>query len=150
MKPPSVKMFCIFTRKDTLPKQCVFPIKCYYIIVRIRLHKWILCLVKHSLRLVEADLIYINTDVFEYFVKSLSIMTECYSTMMRVVAFDQYMTVETTHLWDCEDTDRTKGTSCNRKNFTVCDVSTKFCISSTLQTEESDVSRYNVSLESSV
>ena len=68
MKPPSVKMFCIFTRKDTLPKQCVFPIKCYYIIVRIRLHKWILCLVEHSFWLVKADFVNIYTNVFEYFV----------------------------------------------------------------------------------
>ena len=106
MKPPSVKMFCIFTRKDTLPKQCVFPIKCYYIIVRIRLHKWILCLVKHSLRLVEADLIYINTDVFEYFVQSLAEVSESNSTVVRIVLLHENVAVKSAHFVDSENTDR--------------------------------------------
>ena len=77
-------------------------------------------------------------------------MSECYCSVMWVSSLDQYMTVETSHFRNSEYTDRTKGFRCNRKNFTMCNISTKFVISCALQTIECDISRYDISFKSSV
>ena len=69
---------------------------------------------------------------------------------MREVLLDQYMAIEASHLRNSEDTDGTETTCSNRKNFTVCNVSTKVSICCTLKTEEGDISRNDVSFESSV
>ena len=77
-------------------------------------------------------------------------MSECNCSVMWISSLDQYMTVETSHFRDCKYTNRTKGFCCNRKNFTVCNISAEFVVSSALQTIESDISRNNVSFKSSV
>ena len=114
------------------------------------LSPWIFCWVSYACRLVVSDLFNRNTDVFEYFKQSFSIMSECNRSVMWISSLDQYMTVETSHFRDCKYTDRTKGFCCNRKNFTVCNISAEFVVSSALQTIESDISRNNISFKSSV
>ena len=63
---------------------------------------------------------------------------------------DRYVTIETSHFRNSEYTNCSKGTSCNRKNLAVCNVSTKLVISCALQTIECDISRFDISLQSSV
>ena len=70
--------------------------------------KWIFCLIQHSCRLVKADLLYIYTDVLKYLIQALSKVTESNSSVMWEALFDQHMTVETSHLWNCKDADGTK------------------------------------------
>ena len=77
-------------------------------------------------------------------------MSECYCAMMRESSLDKYVTIETSHFRNSEYTNCSKGTSCNRKNLAVCNVSTKFVISCALQTIECDISRFDISLQSSV
>ena len=68
-------------------------------------------------------------------------MSECNRTVMREVLFDQYMTIESAHFRNCEDSDCSEGTCCYRKNLALCDVSAQFCVRCALQTIEGDVSR---------
>ena len=77
-------------------------------------------------------------------------MSERYCTMMRESSLDQHVTVKTSHFRNCEYTNGSEGTCCNRKNFTVCDVCTKFVVRGTLQTVECDISWFDISLKSSV
>ena len=63
----------------------------------------ILCRVGQVLRLVIRDILY--TQVLEHFKESLAVMTESYCTMVRITFLDQYMTIETSHFMDSEDTD---------------------------------------------
>ena len=58
--------------------------------------------------------------------------------------------VEAAHLRNCEDTNCSEGTCSNRKNFSVCDVSTNLCVGCALQTEECDIARNDVTFQSSV
>ena len=77
-------------------------------------------------------------------------MSECYSTVMRESSLDQHMTIETSHLRNCEYTDSSEGTCCNRKNLAVCDICAKLVVRCTLQTVECDVARFDIALKSSV
>ena len=74
-------------------------------------------------------------------------MSECYCAVMRIVFLYQYVTVESAHLRNSEDTDASEGTCCYRKNLALCDVSAQFCVRCALQTIEGDVSRNDISLE---
>ena len=69
---------------------------------------------------------------------------------MWIAFFDQLMTIESSHLRNREDTDATEGTGSNRKYFTVCHISAQFSVSRTLQTEECDISRYDISFQCSL
>ena len=53
-------------------------------------------------------------------------MSECYCAVMRIVFLYQYVTVESAHLRNSEDTDASEGTCCYRKNLALCDVSAQF------------------------
>ena len=77
-------------------------------------------------------------------------MTECNSSVMREVLLDQYVAIESAHLRNRKDTDGSERSCCNRKNLSMCNVSTKLCICGTLQTEECDISRSDISLSCSV
>ena len=96
--------------------------------------------------MVVSDLIRCYADVFEYFKQCFSIVSECNGSVMWIAFFDQLMTIESSHLRNREDTDATEGTGSNRKYFTVCHISAQFSVSRTLQTEECDISRYDISL----
>ena len=72
-------------------------------------------------------------------------MSECNGSVMRISFFDQFMAIESSHLRNREDTDTTEGTGCNRKYLTICHISTQFSIRGALQTEECDISRYDIS-----
>ena len=77
-------------------------------------------------------------------------MSECYCTVMRISSLDQDMAIETSHFRDSKDTNRAKETGCNREHFAVCDIGTKFVISRALQTIECDITRFDVTLQSTV
>ena len=77
-------------------------------------------------------------------------MSECYCSVMWESSLNQYMTIETSHFRNSKYTNCPKGTSCNRKNFAMCNVSTKFIVSCALQTIECDVTRFDISFQSSV
>ena len=77
-------------------------------------------------------------------------MSECNGSVMRIAFFDQLMTIESSHLRNREDTDATEGTGSNRKYLTVCHISTQFSIRGALQTEECDISRYDISFQCSL
>ena len=55
-------------------------------------------------------------------------MSECYGSVMREVLFDQYMTIESAHFRNCEDSDCSEGTCCYWKDFTVCNVSSQYIV----------------------
>ena len=120
----------------------------FYFFIR-RLAPRIFCWVSYACRLIVSDLFDRNSDVFEYFEESFSMMSECYCTVMWVSSLDQHVAVETSHFRDSEYTNCSKGTSCNRKNLAMCDVSTKFVVSCALQTIECDISRFNCLLYTS-
>ena len=121
----------------------------FYFFIR-RLAPRIFCWVSYACRLIVSDLFDRNSDVFEYFEESFSEVSECYCAMMRESSLDKYVTIETSHFRNSEYTNCSKGTSCNRKNLAVCNVSTKFVISCALQTIECDISRFDISFQSSV
>ena len=100
--------------------------------------------------MIVSDLIRAYTDELEYLEQSLSVMSECNGTVMRVIALDQYVTIETSHLLDCKYTDTTEGLGRYRKDLALCHICTKDVICGALQTIEGDISRNDVSLESSV
>ena len=77
-------------------------------------------------------------------------MAECNSSMMRIVLLNQNMTIESSHLRNCEDTDGTEGFGCYRKNLALCHISAELAVCGTLQTIESDVARCDISLEGSL
>ena len=110
----------------------------------------ILCRVTYALRLIVSDAVYINTQHLEYFEHFFSEVSECYGAVMRIVALYQNVTVESAHLRNCEDTNASEGFCRYRKNFTLCDVSNQFCVGCALQTVECDVSRYDISFQSSL
>ena len=70
--------------------------------------KWILCRITHAGRLVVADFSDIDSDILKYLIQALSKVTESNSSVMWEALFDQHMTVETSHLWNCKDADGTK------------------------------------------
>ena len=116
------------------------PVLFYFVIVRMcRLTPWIFCRISYTCRLIITDFLNRYTNIFEYFEESFSMMSECYCAMMREASLDQHVTVETSHLRNCKYSDCSKGTCCNRKNLSMCDISTKLVIRSALQTIECDI-----------
>ena len=73
-----------------------------------------------------------NADVLEYFVQSLAEVSECYGTVVREVLLDQYVTIETSHLGNSENTDTAEGSGRNGKDFTLCNVSAQLAVCSRL------------------
>ena len=59
-------------------------------------------------------------------------MTERYCTVMRIILLDQYMTIESAHLRNCEYTDTAEGLGCYRKYFSFCHICTQNTICCTL------------------
>jgi len=56
-------------------------------------------------------------------------VTECNCTVVRIVLFDQNVSVETSHFRNCEYAYAAEGLGCNGKNFTVCNVSAQLAVS---------------------
>ena len=82
--------------------------------------------------MIVSDLIRAYTDELEYLEQSLSVMSECNGTVMRVIALDQYVTIETSHLGNSENTDTAEGSGRNGKDFTLCNVSAQLAVCSRL------------------
>ena len=91
--------------------------------------------------MVVSDLIGTHADELEYFVKRFSEMSECNCSVMRIIAFDQHVTVKTSHFRNCEYTDSSEGFCGYRKDFALSNVSAQDVVSRALQTEECDVAR---------
>ena len=98
--------------------------------------KRILGRIQHSLRLVEIQIFYWYANVLEYFVQSLAEVSECYGTVVREVLLDQYVTIETSHFGDSENTDTTEGSGSYRKYFTLCNICAQLVVCGRLQTIE--------------
>ena len=90
--------------------------------------KRIFGLIQLSGRVVVTNFLNRYADIFEYFIQSFSIMAKSNGSVMREIALDQYMAVETTHFRNGKNTDGTEGTCCYRKDFTVCDVSSQYIV----------------------
>ena len=88
--------------------------------------------IQHSLRLVEIQIFYWYANVLEYFVQSLAEVSECYGTVVGEVLLDQYVTIETSHLGNSENTDTAEGSGRNGKDFTLCNVSAQLAVCSRL------------------
>ena len=71
--------------------------------------------------MIVSDLVRAYTDELEYLIQCLAIMSECNCSMMREAALDQYVTVETSHIFDCEYTDASERLRCYRKYLALCD-----------------------------
>ena len=106
--------------------------------------------IQHSLRLVKVQILYGYADVLEYFVQSLAEVSERYGTVVREVLLDQYVTIETSHLGDSENTDTTEGSGSYGKDFSLCNVCAQLVVCGRLQTIEGDVSGNNISFQSTL
>ena len=93
----------------------------FLLIKYINLGERILVFVEHTLRLVERNVFY--AEVIEDGVQCLAHMGERHRTMMRITLGQQHMAIETAHLRDGEHTDAAEGTSSNRQNLALGDVS---------------------------
>ena len=67
---------------------------------------------------------------------------------MWIILFDQYVTVESSHLRNCKHSDRSEGFCSNRKYFSLCNISTKYIVRCTLQSVECDISSISPSTQS--
>ena len=76
-------------------------------------------------------------------------MSEHNCSVMRIVALDQYVTIESSHFVDSEDTDTTEGSCRYIENFTFCNVCYQFAFGVALQTIECDVRSSDVTFKSS-
>ena len=57
------------------------------------------------------------------------------------------MAIETSHFWNCKDTNTAKALCCHWKNFTLCNVSPKLAICCTLKTIESNFTWDNITFQ---
>lgn len=102
--------------------------------------------VTYAGRLIVADLAYVYANIFKYFKQCFSIMAKCNCSMVRVVAFDQDMTVEPFHFRNCKDTNTAKRSGCYRKDLSICHICAQLAVCSALQTEEGNIARSQISL----
>lgn len=76
---------------STGPSWCLFP---YYF----SLCERILRRIRQRCRLVVIDVLHRNPNILKYLKQSLSVMSECNRSVMRIILLDQNVTVETSHL----------------------------------------------------
>ena len=69
---------------------------------------------------------------------------------MRIVAFNQNMAIETSHLRNSKYTDSTERLGCYRKNLTVSNVSAQLAVCRRLETIEGNFTGNNISFQSTV
>ena len=93
--------------------------------ITIILSKWILCRVWQGCRLIVIDVLHRNADILKYLKQSFSVMTESNGSVMWIVLLNQHMTVD---LRDCEYTNGTKGSGCNRKYFSLSHISANLAV----------------------
>ena len=84
----------------------------------LQLCKGIFSRVRQRFRLVVRDICY--AQIFEDFKQRFAVVTECNCTVVRILFFDQNMTIESVHFGNCKDTDGTEGTCGNIQNFALC------------------------------
>ena len=106
--------------------------------------------ITNALRLIVSDAVDVNAKHLEYFEHLFSEVSECYSSVMRIVALYQNVTIESSHLRNCENTDASERFCRNRKNLALCDVSNQFRIGCALQTIECDISRNDIAFQSTL
>ncbi len=101
-------------------------------------------------RLIIANLFHRHADILEHLEQGLSVVAERNSAMVRISSFDQYVAVEPSHLGNCKYSDASKGSGCDRKNFSVGDVGPQTAVRRTLQPEEGNISRNDISFQCSL
>ena len=70
--------------------------------------------------MIVTDLVRAYTDELEYLIQCLAVMSECNCSMVREAALDQYVTIETSHILDCEYADAAEGLRCYRTYLALC------------------------------
>ena len=90
------------------------------------LYKRILGRIHHAGRLIESDVL--NAEVTEEVEQELSVVTECNRTVVGITLFNQNVTVEASHLGNCENTDTAEGTCRNIEDLALCDVCTELSL----------------------
>ena len=75
-------------------------------------------------------------------------MREGNGSVVRIALLDEDVTIEASHLGDCEDTDTTERTCGNIEYFTLGDVRAEIALRVALQAIECDVAGCDVALES--
>ena len=122
----------------------------FHMLEQSALCEWILCRVFRGSRLIITDLIHLYTDILVNLIDCLAEMSKRNCAMVRIVLFNQHMTVEASHLRNRKYTNRTEGLRCYRKYFTLCDIAAQLAVRSALQTVECDVARSDIALERAV
>lgn len=100
---------------STGPSWCLFP---YYF----SLCERILRRIRQRCRLVVIDVLHRNPNILKYLKQSLSVMSECNRSVMRIILLDQNVTVETSHLMNGKYANASERTGCNRKDFSLCHI----------------------------
>ena len=88
----------------------------------------ILVLVEYAFRTIELELVITYSDVLEYIKECLAVMSECNRTVMRIVAADKSVTIESAHFLDGKYACSTERSCGNRKNLTFGNISTKLVV----------------------
>ena len=128
---------------STGPSWCLFP---YYF----SLCERILRRIRQRCRLVVIDVLHRNPNILKYLKQSLSVMSECNRSVMRIILLDQNVTVETSHLMNGKYANASERPGCNRKDFSLCHIRAQLIVGSGLQAVECDIARCNISLKGTV
>ena len=83
-------------------------------------NKWIFCWVRETLRLIVSDILY--AEILEHFEESFADMVERNSSVVWITLLDEYVTIESSHFLNSEDTDTSERASRNIENLTLSDV----------------------------
>ena len=119
---------------STGPSWCLFP---YYF----SLCERILRRIRQRCRLVVIDVLHRNPNILKYLKQSLSVMSECNRSVMRIILLDQNVTVETSHLMNGKYANASERTGCNRKDFSLCHIRAQLIVGSGLQAVECDIAQ---------
>ena len=80
-----------------------------------------------------------NAQITEDLIDRFAVMTESNSTVMGIMACDQNVTVEASHLGDSKDADAAEGAGGNGQDLAFCNISiqTAFCFALQITVENS-------------
>ena len=126
-----------FYRYPTMPapkkgQACVVSFIIYFDAGFPILSKRILRLIKHSFRLIKAQLIRLYAQILEHLKQRFSVMTEGHGAVMGIIPLNKYMAVEASHLRNGKDSDSAEGTCRNGKHLALCHVSPELAVGCTL------------------
>ena len=86
--------------------------------------------IQHGFRLIEGNVL--HTQIRENRMQGFAEMSEGHGAMMRILLFNEHVTVEAPHLRNSENTDAAKGTGDGWQNLALCDIRTQDTLNFTL------------------